>query len=251
MRILKISLVLLAIFITSCGTVRRAADGGEANAQKSKVVKSHNAAALDFKTISARMSVDFKDEKREQSVTMDVRMEKGQKIWMSARVLGFTVAKVFITRDRVQFYEKLNNQSFDGDFSLISDFLGEEVTFDQVEAILLGQAVEPLDKKSFSIEGNEYLFKEGALIEKLFKLRPADFKLSEQSITKAAEDSYLQIKYPDYQVVSGKIVPLKVMIDARKENKNTFVSLEFRDVTFDQNLSYPFDMPSNTKPIQF
>lgn len=251
MKIFKAVLIILAITITSCGSVKRATDSGEANAQKNKVVKSHLDAALDFKTLSARLGVDYKDDRREQSVTVDLRMEKGTQIWMSARVLGLTVAKVYITRDRVQFYEKLNNQSFDGDFSLISDFLGENVTFDQVEAIMLGHAVESLEKKKFSIENNEYVFKDGTLIEKLFRMRPADYKLSEQSIRKASENSFLQVQYPDYQIVSGKILPLQVVIDAKKDNKNSHVALEFRNVEFDKGLSFPFDMPSNTKPIKF
>lgn len=246
-----VTYTLFIFFITGCGSVKRATDSGEANAQKSKVVKAHKEAILDFKTISSRVNVDFKDDKRSQSVTVDLRMEKGEKIWMSARFLGITVAKVYITKDRVQFYEKVNSQSFDGDFSLISDFLGEDVTFEQVEAIMLGHAVESLDKKAFGIENNLYVFKEGTLIEKLFKLRPADFKVSEQSIRKASEDSFLQVQYTDYQIVNSKILPLEVRINARKENKNTFVSLEYKDVEFDKALSFPFEMPSNTKPIKF
>jgi hypothetical protein len=251
MRIYKLGFLLLAVFISSCGTVRRATDTGEASGQKSKVIKSHKEAMLDFKTLSSRVNVDFKDNNRQQSVTVDLRMLKGEKIWMSARILGLTVAKVYITKDRVQFYEKLNRQSFDGDFSLISDFLGEEVTFEQVEAIMLGQAVESLDKKVFYVEENEYVFKEGALIEKFFKLRPADYKVSEQSIKKVSENSYLQVQYPDYQVVSGKIMPLAVRIEAFRKNKSVTVSLEYRDIGFDQDLSFPFEMPANTNPIEF
>jgi len=251
MRIYKLSFLLLAVFLTSCGAIKRATDSGEASGQKNKVIKSHKESTLDFKTLSSRVNVDFRDDKRSQSVTVDLRMQKGEKIWMSARVLGLTVAKVYITRDRVQFYEKLNRQSFDGDFSLISNFLGEEVTFEQVEAIMLGQAVESLDKKTFSIENNEYVFKEGTLIEKLFKLRAADFKVSEQSIRKASENSYLQVQYPDYQVVSGRIMPLAVRIEAFRKKETTMVSLEYRDIDFDQELSFPFEMPANTKPIEF
>ncbi len=247
----RILLFFIAAFIvTSCKSVRRASDAGEATAKKSNVVKLHEAAALKFKTLQAKVDLDFKDDKRAQSVTVELRMEKGKNIWLSARFLGLTAGKLHITRDRVRFYEILNKQSFDGDFSLISDFLGEDVTFDQVEDILLGQAVEPLQDKEFSINGNEYVFNEGTLIAKLFKLRAADFKVSEQAISKPAEDSFLRIMYPDYQMVSDKIVPLKVQIEARKDEKNTTVILEYRSLEFNKNLSFPFEMPANTKPIK-
>lgn len=242
--------LLVSFTIASCKAVRRASNAGEATAKKSNVVKLHEAASIKFKTLQAKVDLDFKDEKRSQSVTVELRMEKGKNIWLSARFLGLTAGKLHITQDRVRFYEILNKQSFDGDFSLISDFLGEDVTFDQVEAILLGQAVESLGDKNFSVIGNEYVFNEGTLITKLFKLRAADFKVSEQAISKPAEDSYLRIMYPDYQMVSDKIVPLKVQIDARKDGKNTAVTLAYRSIEFNKNLSFPFEMPANTKPIK-
>lgn len=251
MKFIKAFLIVLTVFLTSCGIAKRVAESGEATAQRTKVIKSHKEAALDFKTMSARVGVDYKDDKQSQSVTVDLRMENGQQIWMSARVLGLTMAKVHITRDKVRFYEKLNNKSFDGDFSLISNFLGEQVTYDQVQDILLGQAVESLDKKDFNVVDNNYQFTQGTLILKLFKLRPLDYKVSEQSIKKPSENSYLNIQYPDYQIVDGKILPLQVNIDALKDKRSTRVSLEFKNVEFDKSMSFPFDMPSNTKPIQF
>ncbi|MGJ8683891.1 MAG: DUF4292 domain-containing protein [Nonlabens sp.] len=249
MKAYRILYVLLAVLVMSCGSVQKAANNANATAKKASVVKAHEAARTDFKTMQSRLSVDYKDEKQSRSVTVDLRIEKGKQIWMSAKFLGFTAAKVYITPDRVQFYEKLGKRSFDGDFSLISNFLGEPLEYDQLEDLLLGQAVESLQPHQFTVSNNQYQFTQGQLIEKLFKLRPSDFKVSEQSISKPAEDSFLVITYPDYQVVDKRIIPLELNVEAKRGKRFSQVNLEFRNVEFNQDLSFPFSMPSNTKPM--
>lgn len=245
----RILYFLFAMLIVGCGSVQKAANNASAAAKKNNVVKAHEAARTTFKTMQSRLSVNYKDERQSRSVTVDLRIEKGKQIWMSARFLGFTGAKIYITPDRVQFYEKLGKRSFDGDFSLISEFLGEPLEYDQLENLLLGQAVESLQPHQFSIVDNQYQFAQGQLIEKLFKLRPSDFKLSEQSIRKPSEDSFLVITYPDYQLVDKRIIPLELKVDAKRGKRFSQVTLEFKNVEFDQQLSFPFSIPSNSKPM--
>ncbi|GAK74632.1 hypothetical protein JCM19296_210 [Nonlabens ulvanivorans] len=139
MKAYRIIYIFLALVITGCGSVQKAANNASATAKKASVVKAHTAARTDFKTMQSRLSVSYKDEKQSRNVTVDLRIEKGKQIWMSAKFLGFTAAKIYITPDRVQFYEKLKGRSFDGDFSLISDFLGEPLEYQQLEDLLLAR----------------------------------------------------------------------------------------------------------------
>jgi outer membrane biogenesis lipoprotein LolB len=250
MKYLKYLSIVVLFLIVGCGSTQRAANNATAKAKKSKVVSAHEAARIDFKTMSARLSMSYDNSATTRSFTVNLRMEKGKQIWMSASILGFTGAKVYITPQRVQFYEKLKKRSFDGDFSLISDFLGEEITFEQLEDLLLGQAVDPLGNKDFSIVENEYMFKQEALVNKLFSLRPTDFKVSEQSISKPSENSFLKVLYPEYQIVQDKIVPTEVKIDAAQRNRVTKVEMEFKNVEFDKELSFPFSMPSGYSPFK-
>ncbi len=126
----------LALVLISCGGSQKVTQNAVETAAKTKILKSHNTAAIEFKTLQSRLGVKYQDKNQSQSITVDLRMEKGKQIWMSTRIAGFTLAKVYITPDRVQFYEKLQKRSFDGDFQLISDFLGEELNFEQLENLL-------------------------------------------------------------------------------------------------------------------
>ncbi len=74
-------------------------------------------------------------------------MEKDKVIWLSA-TLG--LARLMITPEKVQFYNKIDNEFFDGDYKLLSDFVGVELDFYKVQNILLGQTIFPLDDKSYN-----------------------------------------------------------------------------------------------------
>jgi outer membrane biogenesis lipoprotein LolB len=241
----------IALLLISCGGSKKVTENAVASAAKTKIVKAHKAAAIDFKTLQSRLGVNYQDENRSQSITVDLRMEKGKQIWMSARILGFTMAKVYITPDRVQFYEKLQKRSFDGDFRLISDFLGEELTFEQLENLLLGQVIDPINDMDYTVVNNRYEFRKAGVIEKLFALRPSDFKVDQQSIIKKSENTTLDVRYLEYQTVSGKLLPADISINANSNGKLVQVQLQMNNVEFDQELSFPFDMPSNYNTMTF
>ncbi|WP_167342709.1 DUF4292 domain-containing protein [Nonlabens sp. SY33080] len=245
---LRYLLVPALLIIVACGT-QKSSTTALATAKKAKVVRSHDNSELEFNTLKARLGVDYEDDKQSRNITMNLRMEKGEKIWMSASILGLTLAKVYITPDRVQFYEKINKRSFDGDFRLISDFLGEDLTFEQLEDVLLGQAVENLSNHEFTIQNNEYQFKTEDVITKLFRLRPSDFKLVEQSVLKA-ENNYLTINYPEYQEVDNRLLPRTVKIDAKRGKRFSQVVLTFKSVEFNKELSFPFELPDNYRKIE-
>ncbi len=241
----------LAVLLVACGGTKTTTENAVSSAAKTKIIKSHTAAAIEFKTLQSRMNVNYQDPDRSQNVTVDLRMEKGKQIWMSARVLGITLAKVNITPDRVQFYEKLQKRSFDGDFKIISDFLGEELTYAQLENLLLGQVIEPLNNTEYAVVNNRYEFRQAGVIEKLFALRASDFKVDQQSISKKSENTTLDVKYLVYQTVDGKVLPEDIAINANSNGKLVQVELQLNSVEFDQELSFPFDMPTGYKQMEF
>ena len=99
------------------------------------IIKTHDAAVPDFLTLAARMHVVYENEKKHQSITVSLRMEKDEKIWIKASLLGITMAKVLITPETVSYYETISNTYFDGDFRLLSDWLGTEIDFEKAQSI--------------------------------------------------------------------------------------------------------------------
>ena len=90
----------------SCKGTKSAAGTTDNLAVKS-IVASHDAASPNFTTLAARVQVVYEDEKKQQSITVSLRMEKDKIIWMKASLLGITLAKAKITPQRVSYYETI------------------------------------------------------------------------------------------------------------------------------------------------
>src|SRR5690606_29045343 len=116
---------ILIIGFTSCKSTKSLTSVGELDESLSakQIIKETENQTPRFKTLQARVQIAYKDGDKSNGTTVTLRIEKDKVIWMSAP-LG--IARVMITPQRVSFYDKLNNQYFDGDFSLLSDFLGTE-----------------------------------------------------------------------------------------------------------------------------
>ena len=182
--------------------------------------------------------------KSEQGVSVSLRMEKDSVIWISAP-LG--VVKAHITPERVSFYNKLQNEYFDGDFSYLSELLGTELDFDKVQSLLLGDAILDLrgEKYASSInEGNYQLKPKKAqeLFKILFQLEPKNFKISAQEISQPQENRQLRAKYT-YQDISGKVVPNEIHIVALENMDRTTIGLSFKSMELNRNLNFPYKIP--------
>ena len=157
---LKLIATLLVLFAVSACKGSKGITGSSTTKKLplKDIIKAHNAAAPDFETMAARVFVVYEDEKKSQSVTVSLRMEKDKIIWVKASLLGITLAKVLITPERVSYYEKISNTYFDGDFSLLSNWLGTELDFQKAQDILLGQSIFTINTREYesSVALNKY-----------------------------------------------------------------------------------------------
>ncbi|NER19005.1 DUF4292 domain-containing protein [Spongiivirga citrea] len=220
-----------------------------------KIVKNHYKNYIDFKTLKGRAKVRYEDESRGQTVTANIRIEKGKTIWLSVSFLGIVGAKALITPTQVQYYNKLEKNYFDGDFSLLTDLLGTELTYSQLEDMLMGQAIfdlkeEKLEssifKRSYKLQPSQNI----PLFDKLFFVNSQNFKMAEQRLRQGDKARELSILYPEYQKVKGKVLPKKIDIIARENTTHTKIAFEYRTVNFDEDISFPFKIPNGYKQIQ-
>lgn len=245
-------LISFAFIVTSCGTGKKTVEIEDA--ATSKVVAMHYNNEVQFKTLSSRMRLKYQDEERSQSVTVSYRMEKDKTIWISAQVLGFPLAKALITRDRVSYYEKIGKTYFDGDYSLLSKWLGTPLDFDKLQNLILGQTIYDLREDRYTLtestRGYQLVPSNGSeAIKKMFLLDPQSFKATAQQLAQEKENRSVTVTYPRYQTVSGQTLPEEIKIVANEGGKGTQIEMSLRSVTFNEEVSFPFDIPSGYDEI--
>ncbi len=212
-----------------------------------QILKAHTQAFPNFTTLAARMQVKYEDSKSSKSITVSLRMEKDKNIWIKASVLGVTLAKVLITPDRVQYYENLSSTYFDGDFSLISNWLGTQIDFNQAQSILLGQSL-------FNTENNLLL----SVFENKYKLEPQEqtqnfifsmlinpdtFTINYESLAQPNDNRLLTVYYANYTKINDSYYPLKIHLTSTENAKKTTVKLTYKKIDVNAPVRFPFTMP--------
>jgi hypothetical protein len=246
-------MVLMMFMVLGCKSSKQIASSGELNSKLTakQLIKEHNKKEPKFKTLQARVKVDYLQGDKSQSHTINLRMEKDKTIWLSA-TLGIVRAK--ITPTKVSFYNKLDNTYFDGDFSLISDLLGTKLDFEKVQNILLGNAIYNLKDDSYNIDIHEGSYvlspkSQNQLFEIFYLLNPTHFKMDSQQLAQPLEQRMLEIDYKDYQEVDKQIVPQNVKVIALERDFETIITMEFKSVSLNSSLNFPFRIPNGFQEI--
>jgi hypothetical protein len=250
-----ISVLLLALLISCKGAKQVASTTADASATVKSVITSHNAAIPDFNTLAGRVQVVYEDDNKLQSITASIRMEKDKKIWIKASILGFTLAKVLITPNRVSYYETVGNTYFDGDFDLLSSFLGTEIDFEKAQAILLGQTIFTItpSKYTSAVVTNKYRIQPKVqpqnFIHSLF-IEPTNFKVYSEIISQPTDSRVLSIKYNGYDKIEGSYYPSEIIINATQNEANTKIELNYKKIDLNVSVSFPFTIPDGYTKIE-
>jgi hypothetical protein len=249
-------LLVVSLFITSCGGGKMLVGSDTANLSMSSkdIIKTHDEAQPIFSTIAARMHVQYESGKDMQSLTVSLRMEKDQKIWIKASILGITLAKLYITPESVSYYETITNTYFDGDFSLLSDWLGTDIDFEKAQGILLGQSIFELDNTYKSdVVANKYRLQPKMQLHNFIHsllVNPDNFKIASESLSQPTDNRMFTINYGNYQSIAGGYYPSEFKIIATQKEEKTKIVVNYKKIDYNVSIRFPFTIPNGYEEIQ-
>lgn len=252
----KLALLGCMLLVVACGSTKRTNTTAEVeDIATAKLIANYYSNSFDFNTLAARMKLRYKDKKNSQSVTVSLRMEKDKTIWMSASILGISLAKAKITPDRVSYYEKITRSYFDGDFEFLSEYVGVEMNFEQLQRLLIGQTVYDLRDGKYATAQLENTYqitpkKQLELLQLFFFLEPQQFKLQKQRVAQPKEGLSLDVDYLEYQEVAGMSFPKEIHIEVLKKTDRSVIDIEYKSIDHNQPLRFPFSIPSGYKEIK-
>lgn len=239
--------LLLLVFLASCKTKSVVAEASAKEALSAdKIITSHYDNKRNFKTLYIKASARYKDDNQSQSVTAEIKILKDEKILVSIRFLGITMAKALITPTEVKYYEKINSNYFEGDYTMLSRWLGTDLDYQKVENMLVGEAMDDLKKGKYKTSIEDKLYKLDATnsgTEKAFFFEAANFLIKKQEITQASKNRMLQVAYPAHKEHAKMFLPAEIAIEAFNKEKKTTINIEYNTVNFDEELSFPYSVP--------
>ena len=250
----KIVSLLLVFLLFSCKSKAVLAESSATNIIASdKIIQSHYNNKFDFSTLYIKANARYEDDKNSQSVTAEIKIKKDEKILVSIRFLGITMAKALITPTSVQYYEKIGGKYFEGDFSLLSQWLGTDLDFNKIQNLLIGQALDNLNESKYKTTIVDKLYKlediKDATTKKTYFFEAENFLLKKQEIIQSSQERMLQINYPEYQKLGEKIVPLNFYIEAVQKKGKTNINIDYKNITFNEEFSFPYSVPDGYERI--
>ena len=253
-----IALVLVTAFMVSCKSKAVAVQNNNGTTEvitkeDKKAVEKHYENKLDFSTLYIKASAKYADEKQSQNVTADIRIEKDKQILISVRFLGITMAKALITPTTVSYYEKINSTYYEGDFTSLSKWLGTDLDYSKVQNLLIGEAFDDLRKGKYTQTIVDNLFRldeqKEANLKKTFYLDGEKYLIQKEEISQPSENRTLQIAYSDSKVFNQGTIPTNIEINAVQPKGKTSISLNYNTITFNEELSFPYSVPSGYKQV--
>lgn len=249
----RIGILMLGMLcLLGCSSKKVALEGSvDKGLTANTVIRNHYRGQPDFKTLSGKIKIDYDDGSEVRGLNLSFRMEKDAAIWLSAP-LG--VVKAFITPEQVSFYNKLENEYFEGDFSFLSKYLGIPLDFEKVQNLLLGQAVFDLRDGTYKLSdgGGTYQLqpaRDGGQMKTRYNLDPVRFLLAVQQLSQPTEKRLLEIRYASYQMAGPYPVPEEVNIIAIQEQQRNLINLSYRNLEADRELRFPYRVPDGYERI--
>jgi hypothetical protein len=219
----------------------------------SKIIENYNNNKINFSTLYIKSNVQYSDGNQTQNVTAEIKIKKDEQILISIRFLGITMAKALITPTAVNYYEKINGSYFEGNFSMLSQWLGTDLDFNKIQNMLLGQAIDDLKKEKFteSVDNQTYRL-DNALennTKKSFYFDANKFFVQKQEITQTIEARMIQVTYLNNVFYKEAILPSSVLIKTFQKGRKTEINLEYTTITFNEEFSFPYSVPNGYKRI--
>lgn len=251
--------ILLSIMLVSCKSKQKIIAPTElistaTNETAKNIITNHNAINRDFKTAYIKADVDYQDEKQSLSVSADIRLKKDEVILVTVKMFGFTGAKALITPTQVKYYEKVGGKYFEGDYKMLSDWLGTELDFQKVQNLLLGKAIDNLSVGKYNVVSEENNPKLEEITEsnftKSYVFDAKDFSLNRQEIKQLQPERKMIANYSKYKSYQECVLPVELAIFAIQGNNTTTIAIKNKNISLNEELTFPYSVPSGYEQIK-
>lgn len=258
-------LISIAFFVASCKSAKlkevKDADVSIETAnmrldeklEATAILEKHLSAEPDFKTLHILGSAEYSG--LGLSLQSDIRIERGKQILITLKQFGFTGAKMYITPERVSFYT-IQKTYYDGDFSVISDLLGVELSYEKVENLLLGKALFDEQQKIADNDIDENLYRvltqlitRNDLVELQYWI-DAGWNLHKEKLSMENSYNELEINYKNHKKSEGIILPQEILISATNQQQSVDLRLNYSKIHKNTDLNFAYEIPKNAEEIR-
>ena len=200
---------------------------------------------------SAKASLKYQDGIQNLNLRAGIILKKDKLIGITIYFFGLTVAKVKITPNSLEYYEKRGGTYYQGSIDKIRQISGMPIDFHFFQNLLMAQPVFPFSQKpKLSVEVDIYKVmdhNESGVFETFFSHL---FLLVQQTFKTHIAPHKVTIFYDDYRPVGQIQLKFPYQIKAKVSDKNLGFELRFHKIKINQqSMSFSYKVPDHFKRI--
>lgn len=199
-----------------------------------------------FNTISMKAKADLIIDNKSNEVNMNLRIRNNEVIWVSVTALaGLEVARAYITPDSVKIINRLDNVYLKKPFSYIYEFTNERITFQTLQAVLLGNAMEEFINETTELNSDgENISLKTILSSMVYKAQlDSQSKVLVNQLNDAEADQELLVNYSNFGFINEQVLPQTVIMNSKAQNKSIGLNLNYLKIEIDTKFELPFRVP--------
>ncbi len=208
---------------------------------------------MDFKTFSAKIKVDYQNNKGNQpNITAYVRILKDSLIWVLgyATVFNIEAFRVLITKDSVFLIDKINKQVQYRSIDYLQDVTAIPFDFKTLQNLLIGNPVF-FDDSVISYKETEskiLLATLGKYFKNLLTIEKSNHYLTHSKLDDVDinRNRTADITYSNFENINGITFSTYREITVSEKNKLD-IQLNYKQWEFNKDLSIIFNIPKNYK----
>lgn len=241
----KILLIFsLFVFVSSCKTTKDTGITSKINPsiKSKKLEKIIHQNDFDINYFSSKIRVLY----NKQSFTANLRMKKGEVIWLSLTgPFGIEGARVKITKDQFQMINRLNGTYYNEPLSFVEKFLPLKVDFAMLENLLLGNFIEKdIKKQKIETKDQNYIVKGDVDGFEILYYLLANGKLEKIAIDNQTETQNIDVDYKKYEKFDNQEFSVRREFLIKDNLDRNFIDLKFYKMNTSE-VSFPFKVPSS------
>jgi hypothetical protein len=218
---------------------------------------------FEFENLKAKINTRFKSREKQNLIFGTfIKMHKDSAIHATISVLGIPIVVALITPDSLKFVNKKDQKYFEGDFYYVSQLLKTEITFGQIQDLLIGNPIR-MDSNSnhYLIQENEDFYISSLSRNELNEMKSNGnwqvkfwinelFKAGKTLISNDSTGTRIKIFQADYKKIDGKLFPNRTKAEIITAKDSISIHLNYQRVKINTDLEYEYSVPSHYKKYE-
>ncbi|MGH1335637.1 MAG: DUF4292 domain-containing protein [Aureispira sp.] len=202
---------------------------------------------LSYEWFGCRAKIKVDSEQQDVVFTAALRMQKDSIIWVRIKKMSVEGARIKITPQSIEILNRQESQYIKRPFSFIKEEYGLDITFAQLQEVLLGNPILYKKRPLLSgVEGKRLVLKTPPNQKEVLKLflRANDFLLDEWR--GSVEGSSLSINYSAYELLEKQQIATKKVVHIDSEEVGIVdINFSFSGMVLNEIQKVGFTVPSS------